>query len=109
MTKHTDKEIRELMYGKNDDSVPLSNPKTHNIKITESQKTIVVEKGGVKYQLPSIKLIEGILKENTKLKSEILQTRADMKKLTEAIQKMDADLRIVERELHNKADIYGEN
>lgn len=101
----TNDTIRNLMYGQKTNTTEKK--ETKGIKINESQKVVVIENGGVKYQLPSVRLVESLVQENTRLKAELMQTRTDIKKLTEALKKMDNSISELEREVATKADIYG--
>lgn len=101
----TDDVVRKLMYGQQGSTTEKKDVK--GIKVNESQKVVVIENGGVRYQVPSVRLVESLVQENSRLKSELMQVRTDIKKLTEALKKMDNSISGLEREMATKADIYG--
>ena len=98
------------MYGENNDETrKVKSSKNQKINITQSPKTIILEIDGTKYYVPSSQAFDAIVRENTKLKNELTRINTVLKNLTESVKRTDNTVRYVERELANKADIYGED
>lgn len=104
-----DKEIiRKLMYSHEDDETTKKPKKIKEISIRPAAKSIILENGGVRHQVPSMQAFNEMLRENVNSKTELRKAQTDIKHLTETIKKMDTMLKNVERELANKADKYGD-
>ena len=105
--------IRKLMYGSDqtDDeaAVKKSESKFKNVNVSGTSKAVIMEVNGVKHYLPSLQQMETVMRENIKLRDELVRLNTAFKKLTEVVRKIDNGLRTVERDLTHKADVYGEN
>ena len=103
MSKTNEEIARTIMY--DDKQAPVKKP-PKGVNIQSTSNVVIMESGGMRHQVPSITAFSTLAREYEKTRNDLRQSRVDIKKLTETIKKMDAALRLVERELENKADKY---
>ncbi len=78
--------VRMLMNAEDDDNnAQPKKPKLNEIKITSAPKTIVIESGGKKHQVPTMNVFNGLLSECQKQKKDFRDAQTHNKKLTKKI------------------------
>lgn len=100
--------VRKLMYSQDDDETTKKPKKIKEVSIRPSAKSIIFESGGVRHQVPSWQTFNELLRETINSQNVLQKAQVDIKRLTETVKKLDMMLKNVERELANKADIYGD-
>ena len=105
MSKSDIEIAREIMYKDTKTKSSTTKP-LKELKIQNTGVTVVLESDGKRHFVPSITAFNSLVMENEKNKNDLRQAQTDIRKLTEALKKMDSAVKFVERELTNKADLY---
>ncbi len=74
------------------------------IDIKTGFDTVIILQEGIRHHVPSMNAYQKLVREHQKDKVDLQRALTDIKKLTEVIKKLDANLTIVEESLNNKID-----
>jgi len=74
------------------------------IDIQTGFDTVIILREGMRYPVPSMNAYQKLVREHQKDKADLQRALTDIKKLTEVIKKLDANLTVVEESLNNKID-----
>jgi len=95
-------EERAIMYSDKKSKKKTKARETIDIKTTFD--TVIILQEGMRYHVPTITAYQKLVREHEKGKNDLQKALSEIKKLTEVIKRLDADLTTVEESLNNKVD-----